>query len=229
MRSRQRGGDCRHSRAVLAYSIGNEIPAGHRPLARGAARRAVSAELADVARQADPERSCHLRQLPAHGVSRPLVPRFRHVQRLSARPGNLPPLPVCGCRTWSATSRWCWARLGMDTLRHGETGAGRVPGRPRPRGDADGAGGAFVFSWTDEWFTGGQAIVDWAFGLTDGRPQPKTSYHALRETVAARRPSRSAAQAAERLGRRLLAITAASTLDQCLGIACACSIIPTTK
>src|SRR5262249_26608505 len=28
-----------------------------------------------------------------------------------------------------------------------------------------GAAGTFVFSWTDDWFTGGSQIADWAFGL----------------------------------------------------------------
>src|SRR5258708_27222511 len=28
-----------------------------------------------------------------------------------------------------------------------------------------GVAGTFVFAWTDEWFTGGHLIEDWAFGL----------------------------------------------------------------
>jgi GT2 family glycosyltransferase len=41
--------------------------------------------------------------------------------------------------------------------------------------------GSFVFSWTDEWFTGGHAIQDWAFGITSADRRPKVSYHSLRE------------------------------------------------
>ena len=47
-----------------------------------------------------------------------------------------------------------------------------------------GLAGSFIFSWTDEWFTGRHAIVDWAFGITRADRSPKTSYHALRESYA---------------------------------------------
>src|SRR5262249_17422975 len=33
--------------------------------------------------------------------------------------------------------------------------------------------------WTDDWYTGGYAIEDWAFGITREDRLPKASYHAL--------------------------------------------------
>ena len=42
---------------------------------------------------------------------------------------------------------------------------------------ASGVAGTFVFAWTDEWFTGGHLIEDWAFGLVDRQRQPKAAFH----------------------------------------------------
>ena len=42
---------------------------------------------------------------------------------------------------------------------------------------ASGVAGTFVFAWTDEWFTGGHLIEDWAFGLVDRDRQPKPAFH----------------------------------------------------
>lgn len=36
-----------------------------------------------------------------------------------------------------------------------------------------GIAGVFVFSWTDEWHTGGYDVTDWSFGLTNGARQAK--------------------------------------------------------
>ncbi len=42
-----------------------------------------------------------------------------------------------------------------------------------------GCAGAFVFAWTDEWFTGGHLIEDWAFGLVDRARNPKPAFAAV--------------------------------------------------
>src|SRR5258708_9274475 len=42
-----------------------------------------------------------------------------------------------------------------------------------------GIAGTCIFSWTDEWFTGGYAIEDWAFGLVTAGRAPKPSFHAV--------------------------------------------------
>jgi glycosyltransferase involved in cell wall biosynthesis len=41
---------------------------------------------------------------------------------------------------------------------------------------ASGVAGTFVFAWTDEWFTGGHLIEDWAFGLVDRDRMPKPAF-----------------------------------------------------
>ena len=42
-----------------------------------------------------------------------------------------------------------------------------------------GLAGTFVFSWTDDWFTRGYQIDDWAFGITRRDRTPKASYRAV--------------------------------------------------
>ena len=54
--------------------------------------------------------------------------------------------------------------IGMDTLRHGEAAQAEFLAGHVREATAVGLAGSFVFSWTDDWFTGGQKIADWAFG-----------------------------------------------------------------
>src|SRR5207247_2202248 len=71
--------------------------------------------------------------------------------------------------------------LGMDTFRHGEIAqADFLKGHLR-EAFLLGLAGAFVFSWTDEWHTGGHRVQDWAFGITYADRAPKPAYHALRD------------------------------------------------
>jgi O-antigen biosynthesis protein len=63
---------------------------------------------------------------------------------------------------------------GIDSLRHGEDEqADRLRAFLRTS-FSHGVAGSFVFSYTDDWFTGGHQIQDWAFGVTrfDRREKP---------------------------------------------------------
>jgi len=71
--------------------------------------------------------------------------------------------------------------LGMDTLRHGEAEQAEFLAGHISEARLMGLAGAFVFSWTDDWHTGGHHIKNWAFGITYADRAPKPSYHALRE------------------------------------------------
>ena len=69
------------------------------------------------------------------------------------------------------------SELGLDSIRNGEDGQARVLDWQVRTAFSAGCAGAFVFAWTDEWFTGGTQVFDWAFGLTrpDRRPKPALS------------------------------------------------------
>ncbi|HKP17029.1 MAG TPA: glycosyltransferase [Gaiellaceae bacterium] len=69
--------------------------------------------------------------------------------------------------------------IGLDSRRHGEEGqAASLEWQVRTT-LAAGCAGAFVFSWTDDWYRGGYAIEDWDFGLTDRERRPKPALFAV--------------------------------------------------
>ena len=70
--------------------------------------------------------------------------------------------------------------FGMDSMREGvEAQAATLQWQVRAAYDM-GVAGTSIFAWTDEWFTGGFLIENWAFGLVDRDRQPKPSFHAVR-------------------------------------------------
>jgi len=44
----------------------------------------------------------------------------------------------------------------------------------------EGLAGTFIFSYTDDWYTGGMHITDWSFGLVRRDRSPKPSFHAVK-------------------------------------------------
>jgi O-antigen biosynthesis protein len=66
------------------------------------------------------------------------------------------------------------SETGLDSLSNGEEEQARVLEFSLRAAYRAGMAGALVFSWTDEWHTGGYDINDWGFGLvtSDRRPKP---------------------------------------------------------
>jgi O-antigen biosynthesis protein len=71
------------------------------------------------------------------------------------------------------------AELGLDSRRNGEEAQGTSLAWQLRTAFASGCAGAFVFSWTDEWFRGGYDIDDWDFGLTTRERAPKAALFAV--------------------------------------------------
>jgi O-antigen biosynthesis protein len=63
--------------------------------------------------------------------------------------------------------------FGVDSIRQGAEGQRRVLSWQIGTAFESGVAGTCVFAWTDEWFTGGHLIEDWAFGLVDKKRRPK--------------------------------------------------------
>lgn len=177
---REAAGRGRGHPSVLGYSIANEV----RPdVVRWHGARRVErflAELADVARQADPQGLVTYANFPpteyldlsfadfvTFNVYLHDVETFRrYLYRLQNLVGDRPLL---------------LGELGMDTIRHGEEGQAEFLAGHLREAALMGLAGTFVFSWTDEWHTGGSRIDDWAFGVTRADRSPKPAYHALAE------------------------------------------------
>ncbi|HEX6440756.1 MAG TPA: glycosyltransferase, partial [Stellaceae bacterium] len=69
--------------------------------------------------------------------------------------------------------------FGVDSMRLGQEEQRQILSWQIRAAFAAGAAGTFVFAWTDEWFTGGHLIEDWAFGLVDRNRQPKPAFHEI--------------------------------------------------
>jgi glycosyltransferase involved in cell wall biosynthesis len=71
------------------------------------------------------------------------------------------------------------SEFGMDTIRHPQEEQAHLLAEHVTTVFEAGLAGTFIFSWTDEWFTDGIDVVDWAFGIVTKDRQPKLSYAAL--------------------------------------------------
>jgi O-antigen biosynthesis protein len=199
--------------SVLAYSIGNEIPPA---IVRWHGARRIErflAELADEVRHVDPQGLVTYTSFPpTEYLELPFLdfltfnvylhdrPTFRrYLSRLQNLAGDKPLL---------------LGELGMDTLRHGQSHqAAFLAGHVR-EALLMGLAGAFVFSWTDDWFTGGHPIEDWAFGITDAQRRPKQSYRALAEVFAS--SPAELLPATPRVSVIVCSYNGGATLEQCL-------------
>lgn len=74
--------------------------------------------------------------------------------------------------------------LGMDSIRHGEDEQALFLDWQLREAYRGGAAGVCVFSWTDDWYRGGNQITDWAFGLVDAERKPKQAYRTVKERFA---------------------------------------------
>lgn len=71
------------------------------------------------------------------------------------------------------------SEFGMDTLRHSEQEQAALLCDHVRAVFESGLAGTIIFSWTDEWFTDGLDVTDWAFGIVKADRTPKLAYRAL--------------------------------------------------
>ena len=71
------------------------------------------------------------------------------------------------------------SEFGMDTIRHPQAEQAELLKIHVNTVFQSGLAGTIIFSWTDEWFTDGIDVTDWAFGIVATDRTPKESYKAL--------------------------------------------------
>jgi GT2 family glycosyltransferase len=199
---------------VLAYSIGNEVPPD---IVRWHGARRVErflAELRDAVKQTDPAALVTYANYPPTeylGLSfldfvtfnvylHDLETFRRYLFRLQNLVGDKPLL---------------LGEVGMDTLRHGEREQARFLAGHVREALLMGFAGAFIFSWTDDWHTGGHQIENWAFGITHADRLPKASYAVLREVFEAS-PAELLPRPAPCVSVVVCTYNGGRTLEQCL-------------
>ena len=165
--------------ALLGWAIGNEIPA---PVVRWHGRRRTEAflrRLHDAVKSADPSALVTYVNYPTteyldlgfldfvcfNVFLEQREPFAAYLDRLQNLVGDRPLVLT---------------EIGLDSARNGTEAQAELLGWQLRGALAAGCAGAFVFSWTDEWHRGGQAIEDWDFGLTDRARSPKPALDAAR-------------------------------------------------
>src|SRR5213596_3462993 len=73
--------------------------------------------------------------------------------------------------------------FGMDTIRHSPEEQAEMLGWHIDSVVKCGLAGTIFFTWTDEWFTGGQQITDWAFGIVTRERKPKKAFYTIQEKL----------------------------------------------
>jgi len=106
------------------------------------------------------------------------------------------------------------SEFGIDSLREGEAEQASMLSWQLRTAFAMGAAGTFVFSWTDEWFTGGHLIEDWAFGVVTRERMPKPAFAAVRERY--RGPIPPPPARCPRVSVVVCAYNAERTMEACL-------------
>jgi glycosyltransferase involved in cell wall biosynthesis len=106
------------------------------------------------------------------------------------------------------------SELGADSLRSGEARQAALVRLQLRTVLREGTCGAVVFTWTDDWWRGGRAVDDWAFGLVDAERRPKRAYHDVQRIFRVRRLEES--RRLPRVSVVVCAYNAARTIDECL-------------
>ena len=78
----------------------------------------------------------------------------------------------------------------------------------------EGLAGTFIFSYTDDWFTGGMHITDWAFGLVRRDRSPKKSFYAVKELFD--KVPQVSGENLPKISVLICSYNGASTVDVCL-------------
>jgi GT2 family glycosyltransferase len=104
--------------------------------------------------------------------------------------------------------------FGVDSIREGKEGQRRVLSWQVRTAFEAGVAGTCIFSWTDEWFTGGFSIEDWAFGLVDRDRRAKPSLIEVERCYSG--PLPPPLQHYPRVSVVVCAYNAERTMDACL-------------
>ncbi len=103
---------------------------------------------------------------------------------------------------------------GVDSLRQGERQQAEMVAAHIGQVFRHGLAGSFVFSFTDDWFTGGHQIDDWAFGVTRRDRSTKPAAETLRQVW--NRIPESSRDDLPKVSVVVCSYNGASTLEGCL-------------
>ncbi len=198
---------------LLAHLVGNEIPTQVVRWYGPGRIEAFLGELTDVVRQNDPKALVSYANYPMteylelgfldFASFNVYLHRDADFRRYVARLQNVAdfrPLVL--------------SEFGIDSIREGEEEQAAIVARTAAAAAEQGCAGAIAFSFTDEWFTGGCDISDWAFGLVTREREEKPAFRALQSVFRAELPPLP--DPLPRVSVVICAYNAERTMQECL-------------
>ena len=203
--------------AVFGYLVGNEIPT---TMVRWLGARQVTEfveKLIAIGREADPRALFSYASYPPTEYLLPqnsdfvtfnvYLHRQDDFERYLARLQNL-----------ADDKPLILGEFGMDTIRHPEEEQAEMLRWHIESVVRGGLAGTIIYAWTDEWFRGGQEILDWSFGLVRRDRSPKPALETVRKLFAGdgAMSSRVKLKAYPKVSVVVCSYNGAKTLDRCL-------------
>ncbi len=171
---------CAHHQAVFAYSVANEIPADVVRWSGASKIAEFIDELVAEAKRIDPECLCTYSNFPST--------EFLHPQTLDFICFNVYLHEPTAFKSYLARLQMLadakpllLGEFGIDSQREGETAKCEMLGWQIELAFRGGLAGAVVFSFTDDWYRGGEQITDWQMGLTTRTRERKESFFAVQK------------------------------------------------
>lgn len=175
---RQTVAACRGHPAVLAFSVANEIPADIVRWSGVARVEKFIDQLVAEAKFSDPDCLCTFASFPPTEFLVPEDADFACFNVYLHQPKAFENY-LARLQTLAGGKPLILGEFGMDSLREGEARKCEFLDWQIELAFRAGLAGTVVFSFTDDWFRGGQQIEDWGFGLTTRERHPKESYVAV--------------------------------------------------
>lgn len=177
---RQAARACASHPAVFALSVVNEIPADIVRWSGAAKVAEFLDELAGIVKAIAPECLCTFGNYPPTEFLRPKSIDFHCFNVYLHDPKPFENY-LARLQMIADSKPLLLGEFGIDSLREGEQRQAEILGWKLELTFRGGAAGAIVYSYTDDWFRGGQQIEDWAFGLTTRDRVPKPAFAVVRE------------------------------------------------
>jgi GT2 family glycosyltransferase len=174
---------CAGHPGVFALSVVNEIPAD---IVRWSGADQVGEfidELISTAKAEDPGLPCTFGNFPTTEFLRPERIDFLcfNVYLHERQPFEN---YLARLQMLADTKPLVLGEFGVDTIREGEGRQAYILGWKIESAFRHGCAGVVVYSFTDDWWTGGRQVDDWAFGLTRADRSPKPAFDVVKARFA---------------------------------------------
>ena len=205
---------CRHHPAVFAYLIGNEIPPDMVRWQGAEAVRRFLKSLVVCVKTEHPDALVSYANYPSTEyltvdfIDFVCFNVYLHDQQAFRR-------YISRLHNVAVDQPLILTEFGVDSYSEGEEGQRQVLSWQVHTAFETGVAGTFIFAWTDEWFTGGHLVENWAFGLVDRDRRPKPSFDEVVRQYSGILPP--PLRRYPRVSVVVCAYNAERTMDQCLG------------